>query len=147
MKPPEQVRAELVGQWLAKADEDYQVAVHLLTEDARFAGAVGFHAQQSAEKYLKAFLTWHQVEFPKTHDLGELLDLAEKADSALATALRETTALNPFGVAARYPGDLAVLTAAEANEAFALATRTRDHIAPLLNACLESSGGGLPQDP
>lgn len=30
-----------------------------------------FHAQQSVEKALKALLTRRQVEFRRTHDLGE----------------------------------------------------------------------------
>jgi len=30
------------------------------------------------EKYLKAFLTFKNIEFPKTHDIGELLALVSK---------------------------------------------------------------------
>ncbi|MBW1960508.1 MAG: HEPN domain-containing protein [Deltaproteobacteria bacterium] len=39
---------------------------------------VCFHAQQCAEKYLKAFLTFKNIDFPKTHDIGELLALVSK---------------------------------------------------------------------
>ena len=37
---------------------------------------VCFHAQQSPEKYIKAFLTYSELEFEKTHDLGELIEKA-----------------------------------------------------------------------
>ena len=33
---------------------------------------VGFHAQQCSEKYLKALLLFHRINFPKIHDLTEL---------------------------------------------------------------------------
>lgn len=35
-------------------------------------GHVVFHAQQGAERSLKAFLAWHDVPFRKTHDLGAI---------------------------------------------------------------------------
>ena len=33
-----------------------------------------------AEKYLKALLVWHQIEFKKIHDIAVLLRLASKAN-------------------------------------------------------------------
>ena len=75
MRPAEEVRAELVRGWIARAEEDYRVAIFLADEKAPYPGAVAFHAQQAAEKHLKAALVHFQLEFPKTHDLGQLLDL------------------------------------------------------------------------
>jgi HEPN domain-containing protein len=75
MRSPEEVKRDFVRQWLKKAEEDINAAKTLLPHEMSFLFTVGFHAQQSAEKYLKAYLTWHQVEFRKTHDLGELLDI------------------------------------------------------------------------
>jgi len=34
MKPPDEIRREIVAQWLARADEDLSVARHLLALDA-----------------------------------------------------------------------------------------------------------------
>lgn len=65
-----------------------RAAEFLLTESAAFPSVAAFHCQQAAEKYLKAFLTWHGVEFPKTHDIGVLLDLVETVAPELATSLR-----------------------------------------------------------
>lgn len=62
-------------QWLGKADRDLAVAELLLGQGAVYYEALAFHCQQAGEKYLKALLTWYQVEFPRTHDIGQLLDL------------------------------------------------------------------------
>jgi HEPN domain-containing protein len=137
MKPPEEVRRELAGQWLAKADEDLGVAVHLLDQCSPYRNAIGFHAQQAAEKYLKAFLVWHQVEFPKTHDLGELLDLMSAIDPRLADTLEDAISLNPYGVAMRYPGELPeTLTDEEARAAVQLANSVSDAIRERLRPSL-----------
>lgn len=124
MKPPEQVKRELVRQWLDKAASDVGLAAYLLSADAPYLEAVAFHAQQAAEKYLKAFLVQHQIEFPKTHDLGRLLDLVSQVDSVLSSSLDEVASLTPYGVETRYPGDLPGVTAQEAQKAVELATKT-----------------------
>ena len=48
MRPPEQVKRELIQQWLAKAEEDFSVGEYLLSEDTAYLSAIGFHAQQAA---------------------------------------------------------------------------------------------------
>lgn len=40
---------------------------------------VCFHAQQAAEKSLKALLALRDAEIPRTHDLSELADLVEQS--------------------------------------------------------------------
>ena len=128
MKPRESVRREFVRQWLRKADEDLAAARLLMTErpDLRYASA--FHAQQAAEKYLKATLVWHQVEFPKTHDIDLLLNLVATADSALIAGLGGAEELTVYGVEARYPGDLPDPTLTQVREAFGLAELVRDAV-------------------
>ena len=76
MRPPEEVRREHVKQWLVRADEDFGLAKQLVLENSPYIHAICFHAQQAAEKYLKAFLVHSNVEFPKTHDIDKLLNLS-----------------------------------------------------------------------
>jgi len=129
MPPSEdEVRRNLVGQWARKADQDYRAAESLLEDDPPLAYPSCFHSQQAAEKYLKALLTWHGVEFPKTHSLGELLDLLATVDATLAAGLASATSLNPYGVEVRYPGDLPEPDAAEARAALGLAKKVRDAV-------------------
>ena len=111
MTPPDEIRRSLVLQWLAKAEEDLGVAELLLHEKTPYLTATGFHMRQATEKYLKALLVRHQVEFPKTHNLGKLLDLLETVDAHLAEDLGSVTILDPYSVEARYPGDFPKWTA------------------------------------
>lgn len=132
MRPPEGATQDLLQQWVAKAEEDFAVAEHLLAENTPYLGTVGFHAQQAAEKFLKAALVHYQVEFPKTHDLGRLLDLVATANAPLAASLRRATALNPLGATMRYPSDLPELTAEDARTAVGLAGAVREAVRALL---------------
>jgi len=138
MKPPDEIRRNLVGQWLKKAEEDFGVAELLLFEKAPYLSAAGFHLQQAAEKYLKALLVRHQVEFPKTHDLGKLLDLLATVEAPLAEALGKITNLDPYCVEARYPGDLPAVAREEAEAALALTREVRDKVSAILVAYLRS---------
>jgi HEPN domain-containing protein len=58
--------------------------VHRLTLTSRVPyRLIAYHAQLCAEKYLKAFLVYHRIDFPYTHDIGRLLELcAEKGELA-----------------------------------------------------------------
>lgn len=132
MRPPEKVKAEIVRQWLRKAETDLEAAEVLFFKDPPLLYPACFHSQQAAEKYLKAFLTWHQVEFPKTHALGELLDLISQVDGDLADKLSGLTALNPYGVEVRYPGDTPEPNGQQAEEALGLGRSVRKAVLNVL---------------
>jgi len=125
MKPPEEIKRKVVDEWLGKASADFDLANHLLAEGMAFPNAIAFNSQQAAEKYLKAFLVWHQVAFQKTHDLEEILDLVETVDGGLAESLRDVIVLTPYGVELRYPGDRPDATTETAREAVELARKVR----------------------
>jgi HEPN domain-containing protein len=128
MGPPEEVKRDLVRQWLAKADADLDTAKFLFCPGKSFFPAICFHCQQAAEKYFEAFLTWQQIEFPKTHDLQLLLGLIASIDSSLALSLTEVVALNPYGVDIRYPGDAPEIAREDADEAMRLADKVKEAI-------------------
>ncbi len=138
MRPPEGVKREFVVQWIQSADGDMAAAEHLLGGGAELTRGATFHTQQAAEKFLKAALVWHQVEFPKSHDIGRLTDLLETVDTHLADRVREASVLTPYAVEARYPSDLPRPTLAQGREALAIAKRVRDtvlqHLAPVLGS-------------
>ncbi len=121
-------RAGLVEQWLNKAGDDLGLCLKLIHDDAPFFSAIAFHAQQAAEKYLKAFLVRHQIEFPKTHDMKELLILAARKNSALAVRLEEAKTLTPFAANVRYPMDEEELTLAVVRRAVQIAVEVRDAV-------------------
>jgi len=131
-KPPDRIRDEFVHRWLTRAEEDLNAAKSLITYGSSFLSTVCFHSQQAAEKYLKAFLTYHQVEFPKTHDIAELLDLIMPIDSKLSESLRDVIILTNYGVEVRYPGDRPSVTANDAQQAVQLAEKVRRLVLELL---------------
>lgn len=61
----------------------------------------GFHAQQSVEKALKAWLAFLGVRFPKTHDLKQLIDLLNQ-NGIETERLGAFVDLNAFAVQFRY---------------------------------------------
>jgi HEPN domain-containing protein len=132
MKPPDKIRDEFVHQWLLKADEDFNAAKSLLTYGESFLPTVCFHSQQAVEKYLKAFLTYHQIEFPKTHDIDELLDLIAPIKKKLSESLRDVIVLTSYGVDVRYPGDFPNVTGSDAQQAIRMAEKVRRSVLELL---------------
>ncbi len=63
-------------EWVARAESDLRAAVYLLEPRIeRPTEAICFHAQQCAEKYVKALLVFRGADFPRTHDLEKLADL------------------------------------------------------------------------
>jgi HEPN domain-containing protein len=132
MKPSENELRTLVRAWVRKADQDLTAAESLLRNEEGLPEIVAFHAQQSAEKYLKALLAWRQVEFPKTHDIRELLELARPSDSSIADSLADAARLTPFGVETRYPADAPALLPGEEKQALDIARRVKEAVAKVV---------------
>ena len=61
-----------------------------------------FHAQQAAEKCLKAYLTMAGVLFPFTHNIKELVEIAARIDARFAKFLKTGRKLSPYAVQVRY---------------------------------------------
>jgi hypothetical protein len=61
----------------------------------------GFHAQQAAEKVLKAWIAAIDVQFPRTHNLDALLKILQTNGQAVE-GYREIIDLNRFAVVFRY---------------------------------------------
>ncbi len=106
----------------------------LVSQDPPLLYPACFHAQQAAEKYHKALLTRRQIEFPRTHSIGELVNLVKTVDQELALGLVPAAALTPYGVEVRYPGDVPEPGSRETEEALALARKVRDAVLQGLNS-------------
>ncbi len=63
-----------------------------------------FDAQQAAEKAVKAVLVFREIEFPRTHAVGELLAFLNRAGEAIPDELWDADALSGYATHARYPG-------------------------------------------
>jgi HEPN domain-containing protein len=67
---------------------------------------VCFHAQQAAEKALKAVCLALGIDFPYVHDLEQLREVLETAGVSLPPELADVDDLTPYAVDTRYPGIL-----------------------------------------
>ncbi len=137
---PEHEISLLVTEWIKRADLDLKTATKLSGEPD-FRDIVGFHAQQAAEKYLKALLTKYQIEFPKSHVIRRLLILLEAVEPDTVARLSEANWLSPFGAEIRYPGDRAELLPGEEVRACELARRVRDSVMETLAPYRARLGG------
>jgi HEPN domain-containing protein len=92
--------AELCRGRLRKAKSD-RIAMEASLGAQAFDSAC-FHAQQILEKCLKAFLAYRRVQFPYTHNLSKLIELAAGIDPAFRSLLPTVAPLTPYAVELRY---------------------------------------------
>ena len=121
---------ELVAEtheWLLKACDDLEAAERLLSLGRPLPGHAAFNAQQAAEKAQKAFLTWDQHPFLKTHDLAVLGQYCIAIDPSLSAVAVAANPISRYAVEPRYPG-FDQPTVAEAQEAIALAREIYDAV-------------------
>lgn len=93
---------ELARLMLKKAQQDFDAAKTFAASDKVADEIVGFHAQQTIEKTLKAVLTHAGVEFEFTHDLVTLFEEVEKIEHTPPAKAEEVEELTPFAVEFRY---------------------------------------------
>jgi len=95
---------EYLKNWLFRANEDIAVIDNLYkTDPVLYASTICFHAQQAVEKFLKAYLVYNNIDFPRTHDIDYLLQECKKIDSEDFNV--NLGSLSDFGVNIRYPDD------------------------------------------
>jgi len=133
MKKPLKPEADFRA-WIKKAESDLKTAEHTLAlkEKCPFDN-VCFHAQQCAEKYLKALLVSRTLDFPKTHDLRLLMQRIP-AEINLKLRIEEVVSLNRYTIEARYPGDWEPFDRKEAEKAVAIARKVRKAVKTCLPA-------------
>ncbi len=91
--------------WAEKAENDLRTVAILLEHNTALWEIICFHAQQAAEKYLKAFLVSRGSTVPKIHDLTTLLAQCAQYDADFKSLENDCRRLTAYGVAPRYPGD------------------------------------------
>lgn len=97
---PEQL--EVAGVLLERAESDLRAAKTLADDPTMGDDVVGFHTQQAVEKSLKVGLVAKGIDFPKTHDLDFLLNLAAKSGLDVTDELTASRWLSPWAAEFRY---------------------------------------------
>lgn len=131
----------VVREWVQKAENDLKNAANTLKmgEDCP-TDTVCFHAQQCVEKYLKAFLVSRDIDFPRTHDIGDLVDLMPR-NFRLRLSVEEQQRLTAYATTMRYPGEYEPLSLAQARKAVAIARRVRGELRARLSRKTLRQGG------
>ena len=93
---------ELAELLLRKAGQDALLVEKLCDDPDVSDEMIGFHAQQAVEKLVKAVLAKASVRFPRTHDLLELVELAQSHGFSLPIQESELDLLTPYAVGFRY---------------------------------------------
>jgi len=123
----------IVRNWLDYAQRDLKAAYELQRAGG-LSGIVAFHAQQAAEKALKALTLQYGGEQHKMHDIARLLDLCEEASGLDLSSLRPAEILTAYAVEARYPDPGFDVSTDAATNAVAMASMVvdwvRKHIKP-----------------
>jgi HEPN domain-containing protein len=104
----------ITREWIRKAEGDW-AAANLLFRARRNPNydATCFHAQQCAEKYLKARLEEPGIVAGKTHDRVKLLSLILPIETSWNVLRQDLIVLTDFAVDYRYPGSSATKTDAK----------------------------------
>ncbi len=123
---------KIVRQWVRLAEHDLREAERALAEPNDPAYEIScFHAQQAAEKYLKALLAANNIPILNTHDLARLVQQLPAASRA-AISIEDLAHLTPYAVNSRYPGVDVPETREDADFALDIAQKVRQTARKLL---------------
>lgn len=120
-----------------KAENDLINAENTIKMDSPPTDTICFHSQQCAEKYIKGFLTFYEIDFPKTHSLEDLILLGKSVAPKIESELEDIEILSGYGVEIRYPGEIYYdIPDEDAREAIDLAKKVKSVILKYLKGKL-----------
>lgn len=97
---------DLVKNWILKANNDYKTGKDEMETEEPATDTICFHMQQYVEKYLKGYLVFHKIDFRKTHDIAELIELCKHASEDFETLYNlDADSLTVYAAEIRYPDD------------------------------------------
>ncbi len=116
-------RADQPQAWLYRAQSDLALSRHAAAADDVVREDAVYHAQQCAEKALKAVLLQETGNFPFVHDLDVLVERLEATGMVLPEFVQNAGSLTQYAVQTRYPGDWEPVSEVEMQENIALAAQ------------------------
>jgi HEPN domain-containing protein len=124
----QQSNFEIYQKWVAKSFNDLESAKKLAKGENPILDTDIYHCQQSAEKAIKAFLVFNDINFPKTHDLSLLVEFCINIDKDFDFIYDEAEFLTPLSTEYRYPDDVLEPSLDEFKEALKCANKVYDFI-------------------
>ncbi len=117
-----------VARWLAKAANDLRTAETMVALVPPVVDTSCFHAQQCAEKSLKAFLTAADRHVERTHSLPRLVELCAEVEPAFGRLADAGVELTGYASQSRYPDDWREIPVDEALAAVEKARETFEFV-------------------
>ncbi|MEK7994293.1 MAG: HEPN domain-containing protein [Planctomycetota bacterium] len=98
----------MTAEWVVKAEGDFATMQRegRVTERPNYE-AICFHAQQCAERYLKARLYEADIPFGKIHDLMALLGQVSRVEPGWESFREDLAYISDLAVTFNYPGETA----------------------------------------
>ena len=119
---------EELRQWLSLAKQNLDVAKHLVSNMHPIpVETICNQCQQSAEKYLKGYLFFNDIEPPKIHNLPALSAMCAKINPGFMKFTKQCRFLNNFGVLPKYPNQLQI-TEEDAKTAIRFAEEIKEFV-------------------
>ena len=132
MKNSSKNAVKKVLKWIEYAEDDLRTAEISFSVSSNVPyRTIAFHSQQCAEKYLKAFLVYHLIDFPYTHNISTLIELCVPIVD-LNKTLRSAKELSKYAVAVRYPTEYLKISKNEAQRTIRLAAKVKKVILKFL---------------
>jgi len=119
------MKNEIVQEWIKKAENDLLNAKTVIKISDPPTDTICFHAQQCAEKYLKAFIISKEKEITRTHNLRYLLEECKEFAEDFENLREEAIILNSYSIETRYPGDFIEYSVEEALRAIEMAEKIK----------------------
>lgn len=120
---------DVVKNWLLKANNDFKTGKDEMATEEPATDTICFHMQQYVEKYLKGYLVFHKVDFRKTHDIAELIELCKKVKTEFEELYgADADSLTIYAAEIRYPDDFYMPTPNETRECIDIAEKSVDFI-------------------
>ena len=96
-------------EWVEYATADLVAAKYLATMQNPLIEIVCYHCQQCAEKMLKGFIIYNDIEPKRIHDLTILCKECEKLDSAFQDVYEMCEILTEYVANTRYPSKIELI--------------------------------------
>ncbi|MCL2220952.1 MAG: HEPN domain-containing protein [Oscillospiraceae bacterium] len=98
-----------INEWVSYSDMDLSSAKYLCGMNQKPLEIICYHCQQSAEKMLKAYWIYKNINPPRTHDLELLRAECENHDDSFAKLHDMCKRLNGYSTQPRYPSGIDLL--------------------------------------
>jgi len=126
-------KERILQQWLHRGEEELESAEYLsIKHHPTPDETICYLCQQSAEKYIKAFIYSNDIEPDKTHDLKDLLEVCIQFNADFSKLTSNAYMLTGYAVLPRYPNELQI-TKEDMKNAIANAKAVQEFVLNIFN--------------